>query len=133
MNDVHEIREYLEELVSLLSQQTDLSSTNLRERFELLERDMKERDNRRWRWFRWIVSVIFISILTIGAYAGDKMYSFIIENDKRLVSIETILRAHDPTRLVSREEVKEMEGRIIRVINELKMRFQVHEDFNSGK
>jgi hypothetical protein len=76
---------------------------------------------------------VFISILTIGAYAGDKMYSFIIENDKRLVSIETILRAHDPTRLVSREEVKEMEGRIIRVINELKMRFQVHEDFNSGK
>ena len=84
-------REYLEELVSLASQQADKESNKLRLQIEALEQqhclsvegvDKKltdfvvtqdTKDDKRWLWFKWVVGIAVIGFSTVSFIADLRL------------------------------------------------------------
>jgi hypothetical protein len=88
---IEEMKEEMEELISLLAQTSDSTAINLASKFEKFESDLEERDTKRWSFFKWFVGSM-IALLSIGIpvfYVGiDKMYTVMNENTKKIALIE---------------------------------------------
>lgn len=86
-----EIKEELEELITLLAQTSDSTAINLASKFEKFEEELEERDTRRWSFFKWFVGAV-VAILSIGIpvfYVGaDKVYTAVNDNTKRIALVE---------------------------------------------
>ena len=86
-----EIKEDLEELITLLAQTSDSTAINLASKFEKFEMELEERDAKRWSFFKWFVGAI-IAVLSIGIpvlYVGaDKIYTVVNDNTKKIALVE---------------------------------------------
>lgn len=89
--NLSEIKEELEELITLLAQTSDSTAINLASKFEKFEEELEAKDSKRWSFFKWFVGVL-IAFMSIGVsviYSGaDKMYSAINENTKHVALVE---------------------------------------------
>jgi hypothetical protein len=86
-----EIKEDLEELISLLAQTSDSTAINLASKFEKFEKDLEYKDQKRWSVFQWFMgSIIFVlSIMIPILYIGsDKIQTNIAEASRRLSLVE---------------------------------------------
>ena len=81
--NVSELKEELEELISLLAQTSDSSTINLASRFEKFENSLEAKDQQRWSVFKWFVGVIIcvLSVLIPLGYIGvNRLQTSVIEN-----------------------------------------------------
>lgn len=96
---INEIKEYLEDLVSMASQTADSASVNLttkfedfqekiEQRFSTIELDLVSKEQTRWSWFRWIITAVVTTIAGVIIIAGDKLHSQLEDLRHRTIVIE---------------------------------------------
>jgi hypothetical protein len=90
-SNLTEIKEDLEELISLLAQTSDSTAINLASKFEKFEKELDEKDQRRWSLFQWFVGaiVLVLSVMVPIVFVGaDKLQTNITDVSRRLSLVE---------------------------------------------
>ncbi len=111
INRLEQIRDDLEELISLSAQNADKSTINLTSRFEVFEKAQQERDARRWSLLKWTVGILIILltvIIPIIFVAGDKLHDQVSAVNSRLSVLESNDKDH-PTYKELEKVLKELE------------------------
>jgi hypothetical protein len=81
----------LEELVSLLAQQTDSKTTNLRVHIEEQKKRVDEEAKRRWRWFLVITSSVLLVVVIAVFEMWERQYDRINTVEKQVIKVDTDL------------------------------------------
>jgi hypothetical protein len=99
-NDImHELKEYLEELISLTSQTADSAAVNLSTKFEKFESEIEEKvsliedrldkkDEKRWSLFRWVITSIVGVMAAVVFVGGDRLHEQMSDLKSRMASLE---------------------------------------------
>jgi hypothetical protein len=117
--NLNELKEELEELITLLAQTSDSTAINLATKFERFAADLEERDAKRWSFFRWFVGsvIAFFSICIPVFWVGiDKMYTTVNENTKQIA----LLAAENKDQITKHELSTAVEKRFILLESSIK-------------
>lgn len=88
--DRHEqLLDELEDIVSLLAQQTDSKTTNLQVHIEDQRKQLEDQDRRRWTWFVIIVSSVLLVIGILTFEMWERQYDRINSVEKQIVKTDT--------------------------------------------
>jgi hypothetical protein len=117
IGDSKQIREDLDNLISLAAQSSDKSNINLSARFESYEQKQNELHNKRWGTFRWVVGIVVLFctvIIPVLFLVLDRMNTQIIINSQRLSVVET----HDKAQISELDLEKKLSDKE-KIINQL--------------
>ena len=91
-SELTQIKDELEELISLLAQTSDSTIVNLTTKFEKFESDLEERDNHRWSLFKWFVGILVMVITGLAplVYLGmERIEVNLHDQAKRIAVLES--------------------------------------------
>jgi hypothetical protein len=100
----------LEDIVSLLAQQTDSKTTNLQVHIEQQRKQLEEQDSRRWKWFVIIASSILLAIGIITFEMWERQYDRINSVEKQVVKMDTsidVLKENSLKKYEFREQLED--------------------------
>jgi hypothetical protein len=119
---LEELRDELENLISLAAQTSDKTSINLTTKVEAFEKTQQVKDEKRWSSFKWAVgAVIFMMtvIVPINFMYMERLNNQVFVNSQRIAVLETndkdqpsmteiqkMLRELDKERAGLREQIK---------------------------
>jgi cell division protein FtsB len=83
----------LEDIVSLLAQQTDSKTTNLQVHIEQQKKLLDEQDKRRWRWFAVLTTSVLLAIGVLTFEMWERQYDRINSVEKQIVKTDTSVEA----------------------------------------
>jgi hypothetical protein len=79
----------LEDIVSLLAQQTDSKTTNLQVGIEQQKKLLDEQDKRRWRWFVIVTTSVLIALGVLSFEVWERQYDRINSVEKQVIKIDS--------------------------------------------